>query len=106
MARVMAASMGHHMVAVGKKSQVRLDGEMKKSLCKVSHCLLVSQALKWPHIFSPQGCGGLLITAVSADVKLAKLNRKEKIMKLTCQTCRTQKKIFLSPKPKNEKKRR
>ena len=105
MARVMAASMGHHMVAVGKKSQVRLDGEMKKSLCKVSHCLYVSQALKWPHIFSPQGCGGLLITAVSADVKLAKLNRKEKLMKLTCKTCRSQKKIFFNPKPKNKNKK-
>ena len=33
--RLMAASMGQHMVAVGKKSQVRLDGEIKKTLCKV-----------------------------------------------------------------------
>ena len=40
--RLMAASMGQHMVAVGKKSQVRLDGEMKKTLCKVGFTAGVS----------------------------------------------------------------
>ena len=33
--RMMAASMGHQMVAVGKKSQVRLGGDIKRTLCKV-----------------------------------------------------------------------
>ena len=41
MGRLMAASMGQHMVAVGKKSQVRLDGDVKKTLCKVGDTVVV-----------------------------------------------------------------
>ena len=33
--RIMAASLGQHMVGIGKKSQVRLSQEIKRSLCKV-----------------------------------------------------------------------
>ena len=33
--RVMAAVMGHHMVEVGKKSQIRLEKEIKRRICKV-----------------------------------------------------------------------
>ena len=33
--RMMAASLGQHMVAIGKKSQVRLSPRIKETLCKV-----------------------------------------------------------------------
>ena len=98
--RLMAASLGQHMVAIGKKSQVRLSPRIKETLCKVSRsvrgeCLSSCR----------QGCGGLLVPAVSADVKLALINRKERIIQLTCKTCLTQKKIFIKPKQKKEIKR-
>jgi len=35
--KVLAAAMGHHMVEVGKKSQVRLEKEIKRRLCKVGN---------------------------------------------------------------------
>ena len=54
-ARLMAASMGQHMVAVGKKSQVRLDGDMKKTLCKVGHCVSVNPCSKVASYFSSSG---------------------------------------------------
>ena len=45
----LAASMGHHVTAVGKKSQVRLSTEIKKTLCKVrklSVCLSLMLSLR------------------------------------------------------------
>ena len=33
--RTMAASMGNHMRAIGKKSQIRLSPSIKETLCKV-----------------------------------------------------------------------
>ena len=52
-----------------------------------------------------QGCAGLLLPPLAAQAKLARLNRKEKILKLTCNICTTQKKIFIKPKQKTEKKK-
>ena len=34
--RVLAASMGHNIVNIGKKSQIRLSKEIKSQICKVS----------------------------------------------------------------------
>ena len=34
--RVLAASLGQHMVSIGKKSQIRLGQEIKQKLCKVN----------------------------------------------------------------------
>ena len=33
--KVLAAMLGHHMIMVGKKSQVRLGKEIKRRICKV-----------------------------------------------------------------------
>ena len=33
--KVLAAVMGHHMVMVGRKSQIRLGKEIKRRICKV-----------------------------------------------------------------------
>ena len=96
----LAASMGHHVTAVGKKSQVRLSTEIKKTLCKVRKLSCLSQ-----FDVVTQGCAGLLLPPLAAQAKLARLNRKEKILKLTCNICTTQKKIFIKPKQKTEKKK-
>ena len=34
----MAAVMGHHMVMVGRKSQIRLEKDIKRRICKVRQC--------------------------------------------------------------------
>ena len=38
--RVLAASLGQHMSSIGKKSQIRLNPEIKQKLCKVNSAML------------------------------------------------------------------
>ena len=41
--KIMAALLGHHMVMVGKKSQVRLGKDIKRRICKAGYtCMLIS----------------------------------------------------------------
>merc|ERR1712192_257818 len=42
--KVLSAALGSHMVAVGQKSQVRLSKEIKRTVCKGCHLLLVPGA--------------------------------------------------------------
>jgi len=79
--RVLAASMGHNIVNIGKKSQIRLSKEIKSQICK--------------------GCGGLLLPGVTAN---AKIKKSHKAVIITCHICNTQKAKFYVEKVKVSKK--
>merc|ERR1712037_588306 len=42
--KVLSAALGSHMLAVGQKSQVRLSKDIKRTICKGCHLLLVPGA--------------------------------------------------------------
>merc|ERR1712192_89772 len=75
--KVLSAALGSHMVAVGQKSQVRLSKEIKRTVCK--------------------GCHLLLVPGVSATVTVTG-PRKEKKVNLLCHLCKTQRSFLLQEK--------
>merc|ERR1712192_92105 len=85
--KVLSAALGSHMVAVGQKSQVRLSKEIKRTVCK--------------------GCHLLLVPGASANVTLTG-PRKEKRVNLLCDLCKTQRSFLLQekgpPKDRQQKK--
>lgn len=81
--KVMAAMMGNHMVTVGKKSQIRLEKDIKRRICK--------------------GCHGILVPGRSADVKIVG-PKKEKAISICCDICSTEKRFLLQEKKVLQKK--
>jgi len=82
--KVLAAMMGHHMVMVGRKSQIRLGKEIKRRICK--------------------GCHGVLVVGKSAGVRIMG-PAKEKMIRVCCDICSTEKRFLLEEK-KEPKKRK
>ena len=75
--KVLAAMLGHHMIMVGKKSQVRLGKEIKRRICK--------------------GCHGVLLSGRSARVGIVG-PAKEKAVSVCCEICNTEKRFLLEEK--------
>merc|ERR1712192_45991 len=75
--KVLSAALGSHMVAVGQKSQVRLSKEIKRTVCKGCHLLLVPRAYANVTVTGP---------------------RKEKRVNLLCHLCKTQRSFLLQEK--------
>ena len=84
--RVLAAHLGRHLVAVGKKAKVRAAPEVKRALCK--------------------GCHGTLAPGRHATVKLVGKGRKQKRLALTCAQCNTTKSFLAERNPKRARKER
>jgi len=84
--KVLSAALGSHMVAVGQKSQVRLSKEIKRTVCK--------------------GCHLLLVPGTSANITVTG-PKKEKKVNLLCQLCKTQRSFLLQEKgPPKERQRK
>jgi len=84
--KVLSAALGSHMVAVGQKSQVRLSKEIKRTICK--------------------GCHLLLVPGTSASVTISG-PRKQRNINLLCHLCKTQRGFLLQEKgPPKERQRK
>jgi len=75
--KVLSAALGSHMLAVGQKSQVRLSKDIKRTICK--------------------GCHLLLVPGASANVTVTG-PKKEKKVHLLCHLCKTQRSFLLQEK--------
>jgi len=83
--KIMAALLGHHMVMVGKKSQVRLGKDIKRRICK--------------------GCHGVLLPGRSSRVGISG-PAKEKVISVCCDICNTEKRFLLEEKKQKKKNRK
>jgi len=80
---ILAAAYTHHCTIVGQKGQVRLHRDVKRTICK--------------------GCHGLLVSGKTATTKVNGPKKKRKL-DIVCKVCYT-KKSFLLEKNKNKEKK-
>jgi len=80
---VLAAALAHHSIVVGQKGLTRPHRDVKRTICK--------------------GCHGLLVPGKTADVNLSGPTKQRKIA-IHCRTCKTRK-AFLLEENKNKQKK-
>lgn len=81
--RPVATHLSHLSVAVGKKAVIRSCPEVKKSICK--------------------GCHGLLVLGKTAFAKVVGKSKRYKHIILTCRQCDEKKKVIITPPKGNRK---
>ena len=82
--RVLAAHLGRHLVAVGKKAKVRAAPDVKRTLCK--------------------GCRGILVPGRHANVALT--GKRERRLRLECAQCATTKSFLADGDKRKARKQR
>merc|ERR1711864_56761 len=75
--KVLTSALGHHLLQVGQKSQIRLGRDIKRTLCK--------------------GCHGLLVPDLTASIKIIGPKKQKKIS-ILCSTCCTEKSFLMEEK--------